>query len=108
MNSPAAADDLISAVRQVVAWALERHGADQAAARTTAAEACRELCRCWGGSAHWIPQTYRPARDAEILRALAQGQPAHIVAQRLEVSAATVRRVARRQALGLGSDDWVL
>jgi Mor family transcriptional regulator len=108
VTSPAAADDLISAVRQVVAWALERHGADPAAASTTAAEACRELCRCWGGAEYWIPSTYRPARNADIVAAAREGMPVATISRQLAVSEATVRRVVRRQSAGLGSDEWVL
>jgi Mor family transcriptional regulator len=108
VTSPAAADDLISAVRQVVAWALERHGVDPAAARTTAAEACRELCRCWGGAEYWIPSTYRPARNADIVAAVREGLPVATISRQMAVSEATVRRVVRRQSDGLGSDEWVL
>lgn len=108
MTSPAAAQDLVTAISQLMARALEQHGVSPETARATTGEACRELCRYWGGAEHWIPQTYRPARDAEISALAAQGLPIAVVSQRLEVSEATVRRVVRRNSTGLGRDDWVL
>ena len=108
MTSPASADDLIMAVARVMVWALQQHGVPADDARATAATACQEMCRTWGGDSHWVPQTFRPARNAEIARAMAEGLPAAVISQRMAVSESTVRRVARRQSAGLGSDEWVL
>lgn len=108
MTSPASADDLIMAVARVMVWALQQHGVPVDDARTTAATACREVCRAWGGDSHWVPQTFRAGRNAEIARAVAEGLPAAVISQRMAVSESTVRRVARRQSAGLGSDEWVL
>ena len=109
MTPSAPAEDLISTVARAVVWALRQHGVPEDAARATAATACQELCRTWGGDAHWVPQTFRPGRDAEIARAVANGVPASVISQRMAVSESTVRRVARRQSAGLArDDDWVL
>lgn len=96
------------AVARVMVWALQQHGVPVDDARATAATACQEVCRAWGGDAHWVPQTFRPGRNAEIARAVAEGLPAAVISQRMAVSESTVRRVARRQSAGLGSDEWVL
>jgi len=95
-------------MRQVVVWALEHHQIDHSTASATAATACREICKHWGGEKHWLPTTCRPARNAEILAAARNGVSIAVISTQLDVSESTVRRIVRRQPAGLGSDEWVL
>lgn len=107
MTAPVIADDLITAVGQVIAWSLEEHGVAHERATETARSACADLCAHWGGSEHWLPAHYRPTRNIAIIQAVRSGEPVAVISARLCVSEATVRRV-KRQSSGLGSDDWVL
>ena len=106
--NPAAADDLLTAIRRTMFAALVHHGVDPCAARCTADQSCRLLLEHWGGAEHWLPSLDRHARDFRIIEGARSGRPVAAIAAELAVSRRTVERVVRRQSSGLGRDDWVL
>lgn len=109
MNAPVDADDLLTAFRSTLLWALNQHHVPYEQSKKTTDIACREICLYWGGEAHWIPAVDRDGRDAAILEAARNGDSRKVVAHACGVSVRTVIRVVKRQQqLGLGRDEWVL
>ncbi len=108
MKNPAAAADLLTAIRGTVIAALEHHGIDRSTAQSTADRSCELLLQHWGGAEHWLPSLDRKIRDARILQAARRGQSAGEVASELGISRSTIKRVIRSQRSGIGREDWVL
>ena len=67
---------------------LVKLGLDETLCRRALAETRRR----WGGGQVYIPAHDRPARDAVIAAALADGLPARDAAARAQVSVSTVKR----------------
>ena len=105
--NPAAADDLLTAIRRTLFAALVHHGVDPCAARSTTDQSCRLLLQYWGGGEHWLPSLDRHARDSRILEAARAGRPPTLIAAEVACSISTVKRVVR-QSSGLGREEWVL
>lgn len=98
----------IDAVAAAIHGALLAHGITSEAGYPIVHEQCTRLCKDWGGESHWVPQVYRPGRDALVLRAVQAGSSVRDAAQQAGIHPDTVRRILQRQSAGLGRDEWVL
>lgn len=99
---------LIDAIALAIARALSAHGVTPADGNATVHERCAELCAYWGGDHHWVPETYKPGRDHQVIEAVQRGVSYREVARRVGVHHKTVSRIIKRQPTGFGRDDWVL
>jgi len=99
---------LIDAIAQAIAQALAAHGITPAEGNMTVHAQCAWLCDNWGGEDYWLPKTYRTGKAAIVADAVANGATLAEAARRAGVHRDTARRLVKRQAVGLGREDWVL
>lgn len=99
---------LIDAIAVAIAQALAAHGVTPAAGNATVHAQCARLCAEWGGEEHWIPKGYRTGKAAQVADAVASGASLAEAARRAGVHRDTARRLVKKQATGLGREDWVL
>ena len=101
-------EGLIQAIAVALASGLKKHGVTPEEGNATVRELCEALCQSWGGESHWLPKTYRPAREARVRESLQQGATLGQAARAAGIHPDTARRIAKRQSSGLGRDDWVI